>query len=409
MVLKSLRSPRTLRAGASVALLTGFLAACSGSGPTQDDAAQEARTTAPESTPAAPEPAQTREAPPAPTQTMPMEDSSAAAQPAAQSSGPVLQESAPQTYTVKSGDTLWDIANTFLRDPWFWPDIWYVNPHVENPHLIYAADVLAMVTGGDGQPEVRLERGSAGRLSPRVRSTPLEGPVNAIPYEIVAAFMSKPSVLDKDQVKNSPYVVSSRDQHLVMATGNTIYARGKIEGENNTRYAVVHVGDELRDPDNNDLLGYQGIYTGTARLTRQGDPASLEVIEAVRETVEGDKVLATDMDVPLDFIPHAPANPQDGRIISIVNGVSMVGQYQVVVINRGKAHGLEPGHVLTIQQAGPTVVDRNINGKVSLSRSIGQKVTLPDEPAGTFMVFKTYDRLSYGLVMEAVAPIHVMD
>jgi len=320
----------------------------------------------------------------------------------------MISPTAPQSYTVKKGDTLWDIANVFLRDPWYWPEIWYVNPQVENPHLIYPGDVLALAYGADGNAQVRLERGGGTRMSPRVRSQPLEGAITAIPYEIVAAFMSKPSVLQKDQIKTAPHIVSSRDQHLIMAPGNTIYAKGDVPGEIATRYNIVHVGEALRDPDDNDVVGYEGIYTATARISRQGDPTSLEVIEGSRESFDGDLLFPGEVDVPLDFIPHSPTAPVDGSIISIVDGISVVGQYQVVVINRGKSHGLEPGHILLVEQAGPVGKDKSSKA-AKVSTLFAKKVRLPNELAGTFMVFKTFDRISYGLIMEAQAPMRVND
>lgn len=411
MELNPLRSLWNQRAGVfPVALLTGLTAACSGSGPQQDSSAAEqtpaAPSTAGESTPS---PAQTMPAPAESVASGAAADSSMGAAAQSESSSSLIAPTAPQSYTVKKGDTLWDIANVFLRDPWYWPEIWYVNPQVENPHLIYPGDVLALAYGADGGAQVRLERGGATRLSPRMRSAPLEGAITAIPYEIVAAFMSKPMVLEKDQLKSMPHVVSSRDQHLVTAVGNTIYAKGDLEGEVNTRYNIIHVGEALRDPDDNDVVGYQGIYTATGRMTRIGDPATLELTESVRETFDGDLVFPGEVDVPLDFIPHAPATDIEGRIISIVNGISVVGQYQVVVINRGRSHGLEPGHVLLVEQAGPTVRDKHAGGIARVSGAFAPKVRLPNELSGTFMVFKTFDRVSYGLIMESQAPMRVND
>jgi hypothetical protein len=309
---------------------------------------------------------------------------------------------------VKPGDTLWDISSTFLRDPWYWPEIWQINPQVENPHLIYPGDVLALAYGADGSPQLTLERGGATRLSPRVRSEPLEGAIRAIPYEIVANFLSKPTVLEKDQVKDTPYVVSTREQHLVAATGNVIYVRGDVEGDINSRYNVIHVGDPLVDPDDNDLIGYHGIYTGEARLLEQGDPATLEIIGSERETLDGDLLFPGSFDVPMDYVPHAPTQEVDGRVISIINGIYMAGQYQVVVINRGTSHGIEPGHVLAIYVTGTEVTDPRSRG-VSRVGGLGPNVKLPDWRGGTFMVFKTYDRISYGLIMESTVPIRALD
>ncbi len=385
MKLYRMRAPRKPRAsGIPVALLTGLAMVCSSAGAQQE--------TPPESQPAA-EPA------PPPSDTM-----AAPAQPSDERVSP----SAPKTYTVQKGDTLWDIANVFLRDPWYWPEIWYVNPQVENPHLIYPGDLLALAYGADGNAQVRLERGGATRLSPRLRSQPLEGAITAIPYEIIAAFMSRPQVLEKEQYESAPHVLSSRDQHLVMSVGNTIYAGGAPDGDVSTRYSIVRIGEPLRDPDDNDVVGYHGSYTSTARVTRTGKPTTLEIIESSRETMEGDRLFPGEVDIPLDFFPHAPSQPIDGRIISIVDGISVVGQYQVVVINRGTNHGLEPGHILKVEETGAVVRDRSSAG-ARVSTLFAKKVRLPNEPSGTFMVFKTFDRISYGLIMEAQVPMRVHD
>jgi LysM repeat protein len=396
---KSLRSTRS--GTICLALLTSLIAACSGSGPQKGEESPAA---------SAPAPADTAPAPGA-MQTSVIDGpamNAAAAQPASQRPGPVLSPTAPQSYTVKRGDTLWDISSTFLRDPWYWPEIWQINPQVENPHLIYPGDVLALAYGADGSPQLTLERGGAVRLSPRVRSEPLEGAVRAIPYEVVAHFMSRPSVLEKDEIDDTPYVVSTREQHLVAATGNVIYVRGDVEGDINTRYNIVHVGDALRDPDDGDLIGYHGVYTGEARLVEKTDPATLEITGSERETLDGDLLFPGSFDVPMDYIPHAPTQQVDGRVISIINGLYMAGQYQVVVINRGASHGVEPGHVLGVYVTGTKVTDPKSRG-VSRVGGIRPNVKLPDFRGGTFMVFKTYDRISYGLIMESTVPIRALD
>ena len=328
--------------------------------------------------------------------------------------GLALAPNAPDSYVVKKGDTLWGIAKVFLRDPWFWPEIWQVNPQVQNPHLIYPGDTLHLVFV-DGRPRVVLQpgmqRGDAARVLPRVRSNPLEAAVTTIPYETIAAFMSKPSVLDKDQIKHAPYVLATRDTHVVMADGDTVYARG-FEGpvELGTHYNVVRVGEPLRDPDDNRVLGYNGVFTGSGHVTRGGDPATLIMTESTRETYPGDKLFAGGIDVPLDFVPSSPKNRTDGRIIAVSDGVTVIGQYQVVVINRGVRDGLAPGNVLAVFATGEIVRDNVSKGFLSgVSSLAATKVRLPDERVGTFMVFKTFDRMSYGLIMEAKDIIHVAD
>ena len=190
------------------------------------------------------------------------------------------------------------------------------------------------------------------------------------------------------------------------SAGNQVYIRGGQATQNGTRYSVVHVGDEMRDPDDGDLIGYQGIYVGEGALSRGGDPATVSLIDTNREALAGDRLIPETVDIPLNFFPKAPDIDVDGRIISVVDGVSLIGQYQVIVLNRGARNGLAPGDVLTVFQTGEEVRDR-FAGNSFLRK--GEVVKLPDESAGTIMVFKVYDRIGYALVMEATSDIHVHD
>ena len=332
----------------------------------------------------------------------------------ARSGGPVLAPNVPDSYVVKRGDTLWGIAKVFLRDPWYWPEIWQVNAQIQNPHLIYPGDTLRLVYI-DGKPRVTVsrglaERGDSARVEPRVRSQPLEAAVTTIPYETVAAFMSKPSVLSSEQIKAAPYVLSSKDTHVVISDGDTLYARGFASpAALGTHYNVIRVGDPLRDPDDNHVVGYDGIFTASGHVTRGGDPTTLIVTESARETVPGDKLFAGGVDLALDFIPSPPKIKVNGRIMAISDGVTVIGQYQVVVINRGARDGLAPGNVLAVYDVGGTVRDDVSRGYYGMNLLTSKKVILPDERSGTFMVFKTFDRISYGLIMEAKDIIRVAD
>jgi LysM repeat protein len=320
-----------------------------------------------------------------------------------------LAPNAPDSYVVKRGDTLWGIAKVFLRDPWYWPEIWQVNPQIHNPHLIYPGDTLRLVFI-DGKPQILLQRGDVARVEPRVRSEPLETAITTIPYATVAAFMSKPSVLDQEQIKRAPYVLATRDLHVVMSEGNTLYARG-FSGpvESGTHYNVVRIGEKLIDPDDNRLLGYNGIFTGAAHVTRDGDTVSLIMTESAQETRAGDKLIPGGVDVPLDFIPSPPRVKTNGRIIAVSDGVSIIGQYHVVVVNRGARDGLAPGNVLAVFDTGPVVRDTDKKGFFNTDQWGAKKVQLPSERTGTFMVFKTFDNISYGLIMEATDLIRVGD
>jgi len=321
-----------------------------------------------------------------------------------------LAEGHPNQYTVQEGDTLWDIASVFLRDPWYWPEVWYVNPQVENPHLIYPGDVLSLVSI-DGRQRIVNQQISAYRLSPQARITPLNEAIVSIPYEQISAFLSKGIVLERKQANQLPYILAVRGEHMIAAAGNEIYVRGGEPVPNGTRFSIVHIGDKLIDPDDGKLIGYQGIYVGEGSMIRGGDPATVALTNTNREALEGDRLIPETVDIPLNFFPKAPDIEVDGRIISVVDGVSLIGQYQVVVMNRGARHGLAPGDVLTVFQDGEYVRDRYSKSAFVSKNSLfaGEKVKLPDEEAGTIMVFKVYDRISYGLVMEATDAIRVLD
>jgi LysM repeat protein len=325
----------------------------------------------------------------------------------------IINPSAPKSYVVKRGDTLWGIASVFLKDPWLWPEVWYVNPQVANPHLIYPGDTLALAYGANGRPQIRLEQGGAARLNPRLRSDPLSGAIPTIPYQAIAAFLSRPSILTSDQVKHAPYVLAFRDQHEVAGTGNEIYVRN-LNAAERARYSVVHVGDPLRDPDDGNVVGYQGIYTATALVSKPGEVTKAVLVDTARETLRGDKVMPVDTDVPLSFVPSAPHNNVNGRIIAVVDGTILIGQYQIVAINRGTRDGLVNGNVLAIDRAGESVRDVYANGAANRTKqdygtSFAKKVKLPDERVGTLLVFKTFNRVSYALVVGASDTIQIQD
>lgn len=328
-----------------------------------------------------------------------------------------LTPNAPDRYTVQRGDTLWDISKVFLTQPWYWPELWYLNPQIQNPHLIYPGDVLALVNV-DGQPRLTIQErgpevsGGAGKLSPQVRSEPLPQAVTSIPYDVIAAFMGRPSVLTLEQVKSAPYIVNLSDNHIVGSAGGNVYVRQLDDAGAGQRFSIVHVDEKLVDPESGKALGYRGLYVGAANLVQPGDPAKLQITESVREALAGDKVLPIDTSFGADFVPHAPAGDINGSIFA-VSGVSIVGQYQVVTINRGSKHGVESGHVLAIYQKGPVVSDRYEDGRSASPtgprQTGGKKIKIPDERVGVAMIFKAYDRMSYALIMEATHPVRIGD
>jgi hypothetical protein len=333
---------------------------------------------------------------------------------------------APERYVVKPGDTLWDISAMYLKDPWYWPEIWYVNPSIANPHLIYPGDVLYF-SYVDGKPRVSLERAGAVRLSPEVRTSPLDQAIRAIPYDVLMDFAGRPVLLDKAQIKNAPYVVGMRDRHIIGSSHNELYGRGLDNPAPGTRYNIINVGEPLRDPDDGDLLGYMGNFAGVGQVMEKSGPVvatkaswfgskrdenltHLKVLEISREIMQGDKLFPADVDVGPDFVISLPKNEDMvGQIIAIVDGVSVAGKYQVVVLNRGSRHGLEPGNALGVFYRGEEIHDRFDSGRWASYTTRYEKVRMPDERSATALVFKVYDRVSYALVMESSQVIHKGD
>jgi LysM repeat protein len=326
--------------------------------------------------------------------------------------GPALNPSHPDSYVVQSGDTLWDIAAMFLQDPWYWPEIWQINPQVENPHLIFPGDTLSLSYLDDGRPAVSVTRGPAAagpveagptdRLSPSVRVEPIEEAIPTIPYDTLRAFLSRPAVLGVDEMAELPYLFAI-PSGLISSAGREVYVRG-TDAPVGTVFNVVHTADALVDPDNGDVIGYQGLYVGQGRVRESGDPTTVYLTDTVREASIGDYLISEESVTPINFFPRAPVDLIDGRIMSVLDGVSVVGQYQVVVINRGARDGLEPGSVLSVYQAGEVVADR-----ARVTTFSAEKVQLPDRLSATTMVFRVFDRMSYALVMEATREIRVLD
>jgi hypothetical protein len=316
----------------------------------------------------------------------------------------------PERYVVKKGDTLWDIAKRFLKDPWLWPQVWQINPGIRNPHLIYPGDVIVLHFE-KGKPYLTLE-GVGGirppkqiktvKLKPQIRYQTLDKAIETIPRSAIGPFLFRPRVVTEEEIKSAPYIVSSYEEHLISGTGNRLYAKN-VTNEQIATYDVIRPGEVYRDPETDEILGYEVIRLGTARVVRLGQPTTLVVSDAKLEILNGDLLIPSEeSELDFNFFPSAPREPVSGQIISVFNGVSQIGQFNVVALNRGQRDGLKPGHVLAVFQSGKKVRDP----RAFFSWT---KVQLPDERAGLLMVFRTYDKVSYGLIMEATRAIHLYD
>jgi nucleoid-associated protein YgaU len=310
-----------------------------------------------------------------------------------------LKQGHPETYVVKKGDTLWDISGVFLEKPWNWPQLWHVNPQIENPNLIYPGDTLNL-TYVNGKPALVLSRGRDVRLNPEVRSTPIEQAIPAIPLESINAFLNRGRIFDELDFKNAPYVLSGKEGHIVSGAGDEIYGRGKFNTDIKG-YGIYRRGQVYVDPDTKRPLGIQARDIGTAKLLGvEGDVATMAMNRSTEEVRRGDSLLPEEeRRINANFFPSAPTGSINGALLSVEGGVSQIGFMNVVVISKGARDGLVEGNLLSIYKRGETVRDTVTN----------ELVKTPDFPAGLLMVFRVFDKVAYGVVLRAERPLSVGD
>ena len=314
-----------------------------------------------------------------------------------------LREGHPQRYTVVAGDTLWDISAKFLREPWKWKQIWRINPQVRDPDLIYPGDTLTL-TYVDGQPQVTLNRGESRgtvKLSPTVRSTPMVEAVPSIPLGAINAFLISNRIVDTpEQFDQAPYVVAGNAERVLSGVGDRIYARGNLDPAHSV-YGIFRQGKVYTDPVTDEILGINADDIGGGEvIAAEGDVSTLMLQRSNQEVRLGDRLFASE-ERPINstFLPSEPQADIKGLIIDVPRGVTQIGVMDVVTVDRGKRDGLAEGNVLAIYKTGETVRDR----------ITGEQVKIPDERSGLLMIFRTYEKLSYGLVLNANRSLAVLD
>jgi hypothetical protein len=341
-----------------------------------------------------------------------------------------LNPAHPDHYTVAKGDTLWDISGKFLNHPWQWPELWSSNSQIKNPNLIYPGDTVYFAIV-NGRPQLSLSRNEQqtqsptnstctlseedvkngrtefsvsknGKLLPCIRETVTKQAIELISTESIAQFLTSPKVVAESELGNSPYVVDIAGEHLVAGTGDRVYVRSITQPEN-LSYTIYRAGDTYVSPATGEILGYEAKYIADTTLQQTGDPATLSITKSNSEIRKGDRVMPkSEEEVTLNYFPRPPEKSINGSIISVLGGVSQIGLFNVVVIDKGTKDGILAGHELAIYQNG-----KSINDQYSAIKN--DSVKLPDENAGTLMVFRPFERVSYALVMKATQAIHILD
>lgn len=348
-----------------------------------------------------------------------------------------LRADAPDRYTVVPGDTLWGIATRFLKDPWRWPELWKMNrAQVRNPHRIYPGDVIVLERAGT-QVQLRLETTN---LAPRIRLEARDAePIQTIAPSVIEPFLSKPLVVTATELNSAPEIVATQEDRVALGAGGIAYVKGLSQSQE-TRWQIFRRGDPLIDPETKEPLGYVGVYLGEAALARRGEPSTISITRATQEILRGDRLLPVPKENPIFYyVPRAPERPVSGRVIATYAGLSETGPLAIIVLSRGSRDGLEVGNVLALHRdarsaryasrtqalfgrQGPSgnntpipyysppspsrdspLIDR---GTPIREADFSQ---LPAERYGLVMIFRAFDRASYGLVMQASRPVSVED
>ena len=318
----------------------------------------------------------------------------------AQNQAPRLAENAPDRHIVVPGDTLWGIAARFLKDPYLWPEVWEPNrDRIKNPHRIYPGDVIVLDRSG-GMPKLKL---ATVKVEPRTRVAATAVAIPSIPAHIIEPFLSQPLVIEEGGLASAPKIIATQEGRVYLGRGDLAYATGNVD-EKVGMWNVYRPGNALVDPVSKEILGYEAIYLGTARLERKTDPTTLRIVDSKQEIGTGDRLIPMAQPDVTEYAPRAPKTKVDARVLSILGGVRETGSNRIISISKGKRDGLEHGNVLALHSYGALVRDRT-----SIYDRESKTIKLPDERNGLVFLFRVFDRVSYGLVMSAVQPVKVGD
>lgn len=327
--------------------------------------------------------------------------------PNAQAASCEFLQNAPDQHAVVRGDTLWDISGKFLQHPWCWPQVWGLNrAQIRDPHWIYPGQIVYFDRAAG---RLRLgNRAALGgspnvRLLPGIRTERLDtDAVPTIAASIIEPFLSQPLVIEEDQFNDTPRIVAAQEGRVFLGKNDKAYVSGDLQG--GTSFQAFRPGKPLKDPETKAVLGYEAVYLGTLKLQRAASAANeahtFTVITSKQEMGVGDRLLPAPPTPIMNYVPHAPENLVAARIVSIYGGVTHAGQNQVVSINRGKNDGIDIGTVLELSRFGQLIRDPADKSK---------SIKLPDEQYGSLFIFRVFNKISYGLIMQVTDSVQVGD
>ena len=329
----------------------------------------------------------------------------------------VVRENAPDRYVVVKGDTLWDISNKFFKDPWKWPQIWGLNKDsIKDPHWIYPGNLIVLDHatktlhfGDQAKPEASPNETAlvpavppsidsrVEKLLPKIRV--VDGnrdAIPSIPTNIIAPFLSKPLVIETKELEGAPILIGSIENRNLLSFGDTAFAAG-LPNDKGPLWQIYRSGKALIDPDSEEVLGYEAIYLGDANVQKFDTVSTLNITKSVLDIQKGDNFTQSAVGLPNSYIPRSPPVKIRAKVISIYGGVNQAGQNAVITINKGQRDGLENGHVLALYK------------ESEVSKFKGETYTLPSLRYGLIFVFRTFDKVSYALVMEVQRTVKILD
>ncbi|AWI76293.1 peptidoglycan-binding protein [Parazoarcus communis] len=312
--------------------------------------------------------------------------------------GAEIADDAPDSYTVVKGDTLWGISGRFLKQPWRWPEVWRMNrDQIRNPHLIYPGQIVHLDRSG---PWLSIgKRLGIDKRLPQIYEETLGNELPSIPLNVIEPFLNKPLVVDEARLQGAATIIATETNRVFTGTGDTVFAKNVSDDAD--VWQIFRPATPLNDPITGEIVAYEAAYLGAARVSERSDPVTLEIVDSVEEIGVGDLMLPSERPNVFSFVPHAPENPVDGRVMSIYRGVAETGRLNVVSLNVGERDGIERGHVLALYR----------NRGIAEYKEDGVKETyqLPEKRYGLVFVFRTFERVSYALVMDSDGQVSIAD